>query len=129
MLESIALIVGVASGILSSLQSAKSISGIQKTNISLLMEQIAGTLDLVVIKFKGGEVPHGACEELRMYAQNLSVLEGALSCDEVLDYTNKLMYAHNVEMLYVSVSNDPSQLIELEKAAGTFRAAAHLMKI
>jgi len=129
MLESISLIVSVASGILNAVQSATALKGTRRANVSVFLGEIADTLDIVVNKFKAGEIPHGACQEMLMYAQNLSVLDGILPVDTIMDYTNKLMYAHNVEMLYATISNDSTQLIELEKAAGTFRAASNLMKI
>ena len=131
MLETISLIVSVASGILTALQSAKDLrlSGIHKSSIYLFLDEMANLLDTVVVKFKAGEVPHGACEELRIYSQNMSLLHDVIPAEQVVDFSNKLLYAHNIELLHMSVSKDPSQLIELEKAAATFRAASRLMKL
>lgn len=130
MLETISLIVSVASGILSSLHVSSDMRGIKRTTASLFLTEVALTLDEVVTKFKSNEVPHGACEKMRMYAMNFpSALEGLLDSDKLVEYGNKLYYAHEVEMLYKDIMNDKSKLVELEKTAGMFHAAAQLVKI
>lgn len=130
MLETISLIVSVASGILTSLQVTKDVRGVKRATASIFLSEIAMTIDEVVMKFKNNEVPHGACEKVRMYAMNLpSVLDGFIESDKLIDYGNKLHYAHELELLYKDVMNDRSKLIELEKVAGMFHAAAALTKI
>ena len=130
MLETISLIVSVASGILTTIQSTKNLSELKRNKACLFLTEVALTLDEVVVKFKNDEVPHGACERMKHFAINMPrVLEGTMPQDTLVDYTNKLYYAHEVEMLYKDVMNDKSRLIELEKAAGMFHAAATVVKL
>ena len=130
MLETISLIVSVASGILTTIQSTKNLSELKRNKACLFLTEVALTLDEVVVKFKNDEVPHGACERMKHFAINMPrVLEGTMPPDTLVDYTNKLYYAHEVEMLYKDVMNDKSRLIELEKAAGMFHAAATVVKL
>lgn len=130
MLETISLIVGVASGILTAIQSVKNLNELKRNKACLFLTEVALTLDEVVIKFKNNEVPHGACERMKNFALNMpKVLEGLLPQDQLVDYTNKLYYAHEIEMLYKDVMDDKSKLVELEKAAGMFHSAATIVKL
>lgn len=130
MLETISLIVSVASGLLASVQSIKDMRGVKRATASIFLSKIAFTIDEVVEKFKKGEVPHGACEQMKMFALNLpSTLDGILPIEQLIDYSNKLYYAHEIEMLYKDVMSDESKLEELEKVAGMFHAAAELVKL
>lgn len=130
MLETISLIVSVASGLLSGVQSIKDMRGVKRATASIFLGKIAFTIDEVVEKFKKGEVPHGACEQMKMFALNLpSALEGIIPIEDLIDYTNKLYYAYEIEMLYKEVMDDQSKLVELEKASGMFHAAAELVKL
>lgn len=130
MLETISLIVSVASGVLTAIQTTQSLGGLKRNKTCLFLTEVALTLDEVVVKFKNNEVPHGACERMKHFAMNMpNILEGALPTDELMDYTNKLYYAHEIEMLYKEVMDDKSKLVELEKAAGMFHAAATIVKL
>lgn len=130
MLETISLIVSVASGVLTAIQSTKNLSELRKNKACLFLTQISLTLEEVVLKFKNNEIPHGACERMKNYALRLpDVLEGLIPTDQLVEYTNKLYYAHEIEMLYKEVTDDKSKIVELEKAAGMFQAAATIIKL
>jgi len=130
MLETVSLIVSVASGLLAVVQSTKDIGGIKRNKVSFFLEEIALTLDEVVTKFKQNEVPHGACEKMKQYALNLpSVLDGMMEVDKLIDYSNRLYYAHELELLYKDVMQDKQKLVELETAAGFFHSAATMAKL
>lgn len=130
MLETVALIVGVASSILSSIGYVKGVDKEQKIAVSELFNNIADTLDEVVSKFKANEVPHGACNTIRQYAMELpTVLSGILPAEKVAQYSDELYQAHNVESLLMATQQNPDSLIQLEKAASSFRVAANIIKI
>ena len=130
MLETISLIVSVAAGVLSSLDVVKNVQGIKRAKASFFLEEIATTIDEVVTKFKNNEVPHGACMRMRQYSLHfVDTLEGLIDTEQLISYSNMLYYAHELELLYKDVQDDNNKLVELEKAAGMFRAAAMLAKI
>lgn len=130
MLETISLIVSVAAGLLSSVKVIDDMGGIKRTTASFFLEEIAATLDEVVLKFKHNEIPHGACEQMRHYALNIpTTMKGMVDADKLIEYSNELYYAHEIELLYKDVMNDKDKLVELEKAAGMFRAASVLVKL
>lgn len=130
MLETIALITGVASSILSSIGYVKGINKEQKIAVSDLFNHIADTIDDAVRQFKNNEVPHGACDAIRRYAMEIpTTLSGVLSVEKVEQYSEELYRAHNVESLLMAIQQNPDNLIELEKAASSFRVAANIIKI
>jgi len=130
MLETISLIVTVASGILTTIQSVKNLNEVKRNKAGVFLTQVGLTLEEVVMKFKNNEVPHGACERMKHFAMNIPiVLEGILPFDQLVDYTNKLYYAHEIELLHKDVMDDKSRLIELEKAAAVFHTAATIIKL
>lgn len=130
MLETIALIVSVAIGILSGISSIKGLTTERKSQMVDLFSTIADTIDEAVTKFKANEVPHGACERMRQYALQLpSVLSGHLDDTKLAMYSQQLYEAHQIEQLYMEVQKDSEQLVNLEKAASAFRVAANLIKL
>jgi hypothetical protein len=130
MLETIAIIVSVATGILSSLGTVKGLTVDQKIAMSNFFGTIADTIDVAVTKFKANEVPHGACEEMRRYAIELStILGGHIDEHKLQTYSEELYRAHDIEQLYMSVQKNPDNLIELEKAASAFRVASNIIKL
>lgn len=132
MLEHISLIVEVASGIVSSLSiiNSMSIGKHERNNRAQLLLAISETLTEVVETFKRDAIPHGECETMREYVKFLpSALKGIVEDTLIQDYSDKLYRAHNVEMLYLTIQEDKNHLIELETAAGYFKAASNLMKL
>lgn len=129
MLESIALIIGVASSLLTCMGYVKQLGTDRKERIENYFTAIADTIDLAVSKFKNDEIPHGACDMMQQYALEMpSVLDGIILPEKLQEYSHKLHQAHNIEMLYIQVKNNESALIELEKAASIFRVAATVVK-
>lgn len=130
MLETISIIVGVATSILSAIGHIKSVSAEKKIQISSLFISIADTLDRCVTEFKNNQIPHGACDELRRYALELpKVLGDVISEEKTNQYSNDLFQAYNVESLLMVTQQHPEQLIELEKAASAFRVASNVVKL
>jgi hypothetical protein len=130
MLETVAIIATVATGLLSSLGTVKGLKTEQKLKISHFFTTIADTIDTAVTKFKANEIPHGACEEMRRYAIELPiVLGGHIDEYKLQTYSEELYRAHDIEQLYMSVQKNPDSLVELEKAASAFRVASNIIKL
>lgn len=130
MIESIAIITGIASAILNAVISLKNIQTEKKKKVYDFFIEIADTLDEAITKFKNNEVPHGACEQMRQYALRMpEVLDGVLDRFDVQNYSHGLYHAHDIERLLISVREDANAMTQLEIAAGNFRAAASLFKV
>lgn len=130
MIETIALIVSVSTGVLSSIVALRGLQHERKQRIEDFFNLMADTIDSAVVKFKANEIPHGACDAMRNYALQLpSVLEGAISDEKLQMYSEQLYRAHEIEQLNIAVQENPDGLVELEKAASGFRVAANLIKL
>lgn len=130
-MELIATLVSVSSGLLSLLKIAYDLrrerNAAHDDAVATLFTNIADTLDWTVKDFRAGQVPHGACAAMAQYAQEMPVvLPTLIPSDDVARYTEMLLNAHHVERLAVSYAAGHLNLVELEKVAGTFRAAAVL---
>lgn len=132
----ITTILEVATGLFSMIAAAKTVkdnfsNAEQVEKIAETFRQIANTLDRAVAELKNNETPHGACQELAHYASVLpTITAGALESNQVSYYSSRLMEAHNVEQLLMTLTNNKDeQLAELQKAAGLFRAASYTIVI
>jgi hypothetical protein len=129
MIETIGIIVSVATGILSGIGTVKGLQSDRKNTISQFLNVIADTIDEAVVKFKNDEIPHGACERMRRYATEFPyTLEGYMETDKLQTYAEELHRAHEIEQLYKTVRDNPESIVELEKAASAFRVAANMIK-
>lgn len=132
----IATILEVATGLFSMIAAVKTVkenfsNTEQVEKIAETFRRIADTLDRVVTELKNNEVPHGACQELAHYASVLpTITAGALESNQVNYYSSRLIDAHNVEQLLMTLTdNKNEQLAELQKAAGVFRASSYTIVI
>ena len=122
MIEITKLILDTAQGIFNAIQGKKSQ---RKNEISSFFLAISRELDIVVEKLKNGEVPHGSCATIQHFATEFPTkLEGVLDKVKAHKYGSALHQAHNVEMLHITVKENPACLVDLEKASGLFRGAA-----
>lgn len=132
-MELIATLISVSSGLLSLLHTAYTVhrerNASQDEAVASLFTHIADTLDWTVKDFRAGHIPHGACAAMAQYAQEMPVvLTSLLPPNDVARYTEMLLNAHHVERLAISHAAGHLDLTELEKVAGTFRAAAVLAR-
>lgn len=128
MIESISLIVAVASSLASILTLTKQVTDDKTENVIYFLNDIASTLEEAIEKFKNNEVPHGACEKMRQYSQIFpDVLQGIVNDERLQEYSRMLYAAHDIELLMIS-ARDENALTELEKAVGYFRASATIIK-
>jgi hypothetical protein len=130
MLETISLIVGVASSLVTLIGYITDTDKHKRNNAAQLLSFIGETLEEVVEKLKVNEVPHGACEIIQQCARDIpTTLSGLLPESELQELSAKLEYAHQVEQLVITTQQYPESLIELEKAVGQFKVATQLMQI
>jgi hypothetical protein len=107
----------------------------QLSQASELFGKIANTISDSAQCLRRGEYPAGHCGEMAEYARVLpTLLTGIVPAEQVDRYVAALMEAHQVEQLcaYLNHTDDYTrkhQLDQMHLAAGTFRAAAAVVKI
>lgn len=128
----IAVLLDAATALFSMVTAAKTAQSAlndpeRKQQVADIFMQISETLTDTVTQLKNNEIPHGACQALAHYGQILpSVLDGVINGGAAQFYGDQLIQAHNVESLIITVRDGGiDQLVELEKAAGLFKAASY----
>lgn len=122
MIEITKIILDVAQNLYKAMQGKKTE---RKQELSAFFLAISKELDVVVETLRNNEIPHGSCATIQHFATEFpNKLQGLLEPVKIYKYSSALQEAHNVEMLYMNVREDPSCLIELEKASGLFRGLA-----
>lgn len=100
----------------------------RKAQVTKYYERIARTLNEVIFSLRVNIYPHGSCEKMRLYAEQLPEIIGDLVGIEKANlYANKLFEAHNVEMLLNKLSqakDREARLVDLEKAQAYFEVLA-----
>jgi hypothetical protein len=130
MLETISLIFGVASSLVTLVSHVKDTNKDKRNNAAQFLLYLGYTLEGAIQKFKAGEVPHGACEIMQRCAKEMpSVLQDLIPDDELYRLSDTLFHAHEIEQLYITVQQNPSSLIELEKAAAQFHIASKIIEL
>lgn len=132
-MELIATLIAVGSGLLGLLKTAYSLHRERNVAhddaVAALFTGIAETLDWTVRDFRAEKVPHGACAAMAQYASEMpTVLNGLIPAEDTARYVDMLLGAHQVERLAMSYAAGHLDITELEKVAGTFRAAAVLAR-
>jgi len=108
-------------------------SGARKGEIATLYRAVAATLGHVVTSFEVGETPHGDCEKMRIFADEIY--------DAIVDYVGatkaeavraRLHAAHDVERALLDLNqltqaDRQQRLAELQRAAGYYEASAEIL--
>lgn len=128
----IAVLLDAATALFSMITAAKTAHSTlddpeRKQQVAEMFMQISETLTDAVTQLRNNEIPHGACQALAHYGQVLpSILDGVINGGAAQFYGQQLIQAHNVESLIIAVRDGGTdQLVELEKAAGLFKAASY----
>jgi hypothetical protein len=104
----------------------------RKQAVADYYNRIADTLKHVVVKLRANEVPHGDCEKVLTYAEQLPETIGDLIGNDVaIELSKKLANAHEVELLLYQLdaaTDREAQLAQLEKASGYFEASADSLR-
>jgi hypothetical protein len=107
----------------------------RRMDMAELFAHISGCLTAVAGEIRAGNVPHGRCAELFMYAQALpDKIRNELGDDEAERLGSKLLSAYNVEgvagRLLQNVQADTKPYLkEIDEASGEFQALANLVKL
>lgn len=128
-MEILATLIAISSGLAALLKNAYEVhrarSAAQDAAIVSLFTGIANTLDRTAQELREGRTPHGACAEMEKYANEMvPILSMVMDTQEVAHYADLLRQVHHVEKLAVTYAAGELDLSELERVAGTFRAAA-----
>ncbi|MBI4510924.1 MAG: hypothetical protein HY698_14925 [Deltaproteobacteria bacterium] len=104
----------------------------RRERIAALFQKIAQCLDEVEAKLLDNEVPHGQCEQLYTYVQELpGVIESVVGAEKARKLGERLTEAYDVEMLYADLRLHPAErereLVALARAAGQLRALADII--
>lgn len=100
----------------------------RKERIATYYKKIADTLQEVASSLRNNIVPHGNCEKMLTYAQELpDAIGDFVGMEKANELSSKLQQAYNVESLLKelnAMNNREAKLADLEKAAGYFEASA-----
>lgn len=105
----------------------------RKAEIATLYRAVASTLEHAVKLFEQGETPHGDCEKMRLFADEIY--------DAIIDYVGstkaeavraRLHAAHDVERALLDLNGFAQEerrrrLAELQRAAGYYEASAEIL--
>ena len=115
-------------GITDKLQSAEQA---RKERIGRLFENISDCLVSVSSEIRSGKIPHGRCNELITYAQELPDLIRADVGDQKADELGRTLHsAYNVEGMAMSlndIADKEPYLKEIEEASGKYKALANIV--
>jgi hypothetical protein len=125
-------ILGVAKSLLGITDKLQSAEQARKEKIGSLFENISDCLVGVSSEIGSGNVPHGRCNELITYAQELPDLIRADVGDQKADELGQTLHsAYNVEGMAIDLSaatDKEPYLKEIEEASGKFRALANIVR-
>jgi hypothetical protein len=100
----------------------------RKDRIATYFDQLGKTLAEVAESLRQGQVPHGKCEAMRVYATELpETVKDVIDVQKAQEYARQLADAYEVERLFGELSGAPdreAKLVQLERAAGLFEALA-----
>ena len=100
----------------------------RRDRIAEYFEQVSRCLTEVSGTLKKGEVPHGKCAEMQVYATQLAdTISDQVNKDEAKRLGEQLESAHEVERLLYLLDSSPdrdSELAKLDEAAGKFQGLA-----
>jgi hypothetical protein len=105
----------------------------RKQAISLYFQKIASTLKDVVASLRANFVPHGNCQKMLDYAEQMpSAIGDYVGTGKAIELSEKLKAAYDVEQLFndlPSFENREERFAVLEKAAGNFEATADTLLV
>ena len=102
----------------------------RKDRVADYFDSLATLVESVAASLRRGEYPHGSCAQLHTLASLMTTtLEGLIGEDEARDYQERLLGIWQIEQLFgdlqsMSPKQAENRLVEIEQAAGYFRAIA-----
>ena len=132
MLDIAKAILDAAKGLLGLADQLKAADRQQRADLADLFDKISACLAATSSEIRAGEIPHGRCGELMMYADSLPPLaEGALGEEKAKALGVQRHSAYAVERLAAQIADAADQephLAALEEASGKFRALGNLLR-
>jgi hypothetical protein len=105
----------------------------QRDRAAAWLDKTADTLDRVVTDLRRDVVPHGACDEMLLRADDLVETLGDQVGTAYAEETARLLRdAHEVEMLIAVLDGDPARdkkIAQLDRAAGMLRVDADYVRV
>jgi len=105
----------------------------RRDRLANYFSELAELIESVSASLRTNQYPHGSCAQLHTLAQLMSsTLQGLVKPREARTFQKKLMRVWEIEQLFGELQGKPKtrvnkRLVELDEAAGFFRAtAAHL---
>lgn len=104
----------------------------RRAKVATFFENVSGCVADVSTSLKEGQVPHGKCAEMEVYAQELPALVAdELGKDRAQALGGRLRAAYEVERILGELpanSDRDEELAKLDQAAGVFRALANVVR-
>ncbi len=105
----------------------------KKTALSTLLQHIGDVLKDTYEKLLKDFYPAGNCEQLAIFSKELyEALKDIIGETKAEQLVNKLMQAHEVELLYHEISSgkiDKKELLLLDESSGYFIAVSKMLLI
>lgn len=111
------------------------IKPVDKAAASTFLGHIGATLNVVADELEAGRYPHGKCQEMWHYMDELKgVLASTLDEAHLVYLTERIAESYRVEQLAGQLFNtDPAAKVEnisvLRSAAGSFTAVANIIRL
>jgi hypothetical protein len=132
-LDIIKAIIDVAKNMLGMKTELEKAKRNRRDRVSAYFSDIGKLIEEVSASLKLKQYPHGSCAQLETLASLMpKTLEGLLPEEVIRENYHKLCEVRKIEMLFGQISHlkeseIPSKLVQLDEAAGKFKAlAAHL---
>jgi len=105
----------------------------RRDRIAEYFASLSDCLGAVASSLREGDIPHGRCAEMEVYASKLpDTIGDVVGREEAADQARALAEAHNVEWLVADLGPDEpereTRLADIERAAGIFTALATTMR-
>ncbi len=123
----------VARAVHSTTGQMRAAAATRKQEIATLYRAVAATLEHAVATFQRDEIPHGDCEKMRLFAQEIyQTIADYVGPTKAAAVQNRLHAAHDVEQALLNLNelahpDRQRRLAELQSAAGYYAAAADLL--
>lgn len=125
-------ILSVAASIFKYKDEAKRVKADRRDRIAEYFLEISETLEEAANTIERGDYPHGKCESLRIYAQELpEIIKDFVPVPKAREYGDKLMDAWHLEHIADRASaEERNQIVnELRGASGIFRALGYGIRV
>ena len=135
MLDIAKIILDVGKGLFGARNDLQKARRDRRDRLAAYFGDMAALIESVSASLKIQQYPHGSCAQLHALAQLMQkTLRGLVDPEEARAYQEKLMQVWEIEQLFGQLQSKPDplvqkSLIQLDEAAGFFRATAAHLKV